>query len=181
MSETGPMASAASNRDDLYREASANYGPGLDRLAGAYEADPEQRRDLLQEIHLALWRSLENFEGRCSLRTWAYRVAHNTALTHVVRQCQTKLQNLMTLEELDTKPDNTDYEHVANQQMAFDHLLRLIHRLRPTDRELMLLYLEDLDAPSIAEITGMSPGHVRTQLHRIRNILSRRFHARRTS
>jgi hypothetical protein len=80
------------------------------------------------------------------------RVAHNTALTHVVRQCQTKLQNLMTLEELDTKPDNTDYEHVANQQMAFDHLLRLIHRLRPTDRELMLLYLEDLDAPSIAEI-----------------------------
>jgi DNA-directed RNA polymerase specialized sigma24 family protein len=33
----------------------------------------------LQEIRIALWRSFANFDGRCSLRTWVYRVAHNTA------------------------------------------------------------------------------------------------------
>jgi RNA polymerase sigma-70 factor, ECF subfamily len=173
------MASARSNRDDLYRDASTQYGAGLERLARAYEADPEHRRDLVQEIHFALWRSLETFEARCSLRTWTYRVAHNTAMAHVVRQCQTKLQNLMTLEELDANPDKTDYERMANEQMALEYLLKLIHRLRPTDRELMLLYLEGMDAPSIAEITGISPGNVRTQLHRIRSILSGRFHGRR--
>jgi RNA polymerase sigma-70 factor (ECF subfamily) len=172
------MSSASRRRDDLYRQASAEYGAGLDRLARAYEADPEQRRDLIQEIHLALWRSLEKFEARCSLRTWAYRVAHNTALSHVVRQCQVKLQNLVTLEDLDANPDHTDYERVANERMAFEQLLRLIHRLRPPDRELMLLYLEGLDAPSIAEITGLSPGNIRTQIYRIKNILSRRFHGR---
>ena len=171
-------ASAAQQRDDLYRQASTHYGAGLGRLAAAYEADPEQRRDLLQEIHFTLWRSLEKFEARCSLRTWAYRIAHNTAMAHVVRQCRTKLQNLVTLEELDANPDQIDYERLANEQMAFEHLLRLIQRLRPTDRELMLLYLEDLDAPAIAEITGMSAGSVRTQLYRIKNILSRRFHGR---
>ena len=96
-------------------------------------------------------------------------------MAHVVRQCRTKLQGLVTLEELDTNPDQTDYERVANERMAFEQLLRLIHRLRPADREVMLLYLEDLDAPSIAEITGMSPGNVRTQIYRIKNILSRRF------
>ena len=172
------MRSAKSNRDDLYRETSALYGAGLDRLASAYEADPELRRDLVQEIHLAVWRSLENFEARCSLRTWAYRVAHNTAMSYVVRRCQTKLQNLVTLEELNANPDQTDYETVANERMAFEQLLQLIHRLRPPDRELMLLYLEDLDAPSIAEITGMSAGNVRTQIYRIKNILSRRFQER---
>ena len=170
--------SAKQNRDDLYREAAAKYGAGLDRLARVHEADPEQRRDLLQEMHFALWRSLERFEARCSLKTWAYRVAHNTAMAHVVSRCRTKLQNLVTLEELDSSAAETDYERLANEQMVFEHLLRLIQRLRPTDRELMLLYLEDLDAPSIAEITGISPGNVRTQLYRIKNILSRRFHGR---
>lgn len=46
------------NQDDLYREATAAYGAGLGRLVRAYEADPEKRCDLLQEIHFALWRWL---------------------------------------------------------------------------------------------------------------------------
>jgi DNA-directed RNA polymerase specialized sigma24 family protein len=40
----------------------------------------------------------------------------------------------------------------------------------------MLLYLEDLDAASIAEIMGISIVHVRVQIHRIKGILTRRFH-----
>jgi DNA-directed RNA polymerase specialized sigma24 family protein len=35
------------------------FGPALDRLARAYEADPEKRRDLSQDIHLQLWRSFQ--------------------------------------------------------------------------------------------------------------------------
>jgi len=165
----------------MYREAAAQFGPGLDRLARAYEADPEHRRDLLQDIHLALWRSFDSYEARCSLRTWTYRVAHNTAMSHVVRQCRTKLPNLVTLEELDANPDRTNYEQIANEKMAFEQLMQLVYKLRPTDREVMLLYLEDMDAPAIAEITGMSPGSIRTQIYRIKNILSRRFHRGRTT
>jgi RNA polymerase sigma-70 factor, ECF subfamily len=61
--------------DELYKEASATYGAALQRLARGYEADPERGRDLLQEIHIELWRSLRLFDNRCSLRTWVYRVA----------------------------------------------------------------------------------------------------------
>ena len=59
------------SHERLYEEAAATFGAALGRLARAYEADPEKRRDLLQEIHLALWRSFEGFDGRCSLRTWS--------------------------------------------------------------------------------------------------------------
>jgi len=71
--------------DDRYAEVARTFGAALERLAGGYERDPDARRDLLQEIHVALWRSLARYDGRCSLRTWVYRVAHNTAISRVVR------------------------------------------------------------------------------------------------
>ena len=74
------------SRDALYKEVADNFDASLQRLARAYEADPEARRDLLQDIHLQLWRSFAHFDQRCSLRTWVYRVAHNVAIRHVVRQ-----------------------------------------------------------------------------------------------
>src|SRR5947199_191058 len=75
-----------SKQDEIYVQAVTDYGQALERLARAYEADPDRRKDLLQEIHLALWRSFANFDGRCSVRTWVYRVAHNTATSQVTRR-----------------------------------------------------------------------------------------------
>ena len=72
-------------RDNRYAEVAAEYGAALERLARGYERDSDKRRDLLQEIHIALWRSLARFDGRCSVRTWVYRVAHNVATSRVVR------------------------------------------------------------------------------------------------
>ena len=41
----------------------------------------------------------------------------------------------------------------------------------------MALYLEDVDSVTIGEIMGLSPGNVRTQIHRIKSILAKRFHS----
>src|SRR4051794_26013264 len=62
--------SAKPGQEEYWRQTAREYGAALERLAWAYESDPDRRNDLLQEIHLALWRSFENFDGRCSLRTW---------------------------------------------------------------------------------------------------------------
>lgn len=157
-------------------QATDTYGSALDRLVRAYEFDADKRRDLSQEIHLALWRSLEQFEGRCSLRTWVYRVAHNTAASYVIRQRRMNV-NLLSLEDMDAMPDSSGHEKAADDRVALEWLLELVHRLKPPDRELMLLYLEDLDAPAIGEVMGISAGNVRVQIHRIKAILARRFQA----
>jgi len=73
------------SQDDRYTEAADQFGSALERLARAYEMDPEKRRDLIQEIHFQLWRSFERFDARCSVRTWVYRVAHHVAASHVLR------------------------------------------------------------------------------------------------
>uniref|UniRef100_Q01XB4 RNA polymerase, sigma-24 subunit, ECF subfamily n=1 Tax=Solibacter usitatus (strain Ellin6076) TaxID=234267 RepID=Q01XB4_SOLUE len=163
-------------QDGRYRAAAAEYGAAIERLARAYEADPDWRRDLVQEIHLALWRSFAGWEGRCSVRTWVYRVAHNAATSHVIRQRRTNAHVLVSVEELEAAPDSVNAEEAAGQRAALDRLLGLVQQLKPLDRQVILGYLEGLDAASIGEITGLAPGNVATKIHRIKNLLSRQFH-----
>ena len=163
-------------QDEHYGEAVAAYGDALDRLARAYEADPDRRRDLLQEIHLALWRSLAGWSGMCSLRTWVYRVAHNAAASHVLREKRARMRVLVSLEELERMPDPVASEDAAGDRAALDRLLALVQTLKPLDRQVILSYLEGLDAAEIGEIAGISPGNAATKVHRIKNLLARKFH-----
>jgi RNA polymerase sigma-70 factor (ECF subfamily) len=163
-------------REDRYLEAARLYGAALERLAGAYERNLDARRDLLQDIHVALWRSLARYDGRCSLRTWVYRVAHNTAISRVVRP-RASMPTLVAIDEdLESIAETGHREEPFDRRRALDRLYALIQRLRPLDRQVMLLYLEEEDAASIAEITGLSVANVSTKVRRIKQILVRQFH-----
>jgi RNA polymerase sigma-70 factor (ECF subfamily) len=166
---------AATDKDALYAEAIAAFGPALERLAGAYEPDRDRRGDLLQEIHVALWRSFAGFDGRCSLRTWVYRVAHNTA-TSLVSRARARTPALVGLEEVEARaPGQEDWEQALDERRALARLTELVQRLKPLDRQIILLYLEGVDAAAIGEITGLSAGNVATKVHRIKRVLARSF------
>lgn len=163
------------DRDDLYGDVARDYGDALERLARAYEPDVDRRRDLLQDIHVALWQSLERFDGRCSLRTWVYRVAHNTATSQVIRR-RSRAPALMSLDDIASAPDSRDGEREMDERRVLGRLLALIQTLTPLDRQVIVLYLEGVDAASIGEITGLSASNVATKIHRIKHVLVRRFH-----
>ena len=173
------MTSPQSQPDDLYNEAVAAHGPALSRLARAYESNPESCRDLLQEIHLAVWRSFRTFDARCSLRTWVYRVAHNAAASHILRSRRMKSKTMISLEEIEEQggiaaKDDTDQS--IEQSQMLEKLFALIQCLNPLDRQVILLYLEGIDAASIGEVTGISSSYAATKIHRIKAILANRFH-----
>jgi RNA polymerase sigma-70 factor (ECF subfamily) len=168
------MEGLTATQDQLYEKASVEYGGALDRLARSYEADAETRRDLLQEIHVALWRSLSSFNGLCSLRTWVFRVAHNTAVSHVLRERRRRGRGLVSLEEIEQIPIASKAGN-RDRQQSLEQLLAMIRTLKPVDRQVILGYLEDMDAAEIGDLTGLSPGNVATKIHRIKNILAKRF------
>jgi len=162
-------------QNDLYQQAAAEFGPALARLARAYEADSDQQRDLLQEIHFGLWRSFSSFNGACSLRTWVYRVAHNTGASHMLKRQKLRLDRLTTLDALADAVDADNPAQTAEDGETLARLTSLIHTLKPPDRQLILLYLEGVDAQSIGEICGMSAAAVAMRVHRLKAALSKRF------
>jgi len=56
--------------------------------------------------------------GRCSLRTWVCRVAHNVGASHVLRQRRTRGQGLVGLEELENLPDANSGQLAADRGHA---------------------------------------------------------------
>ena len=66
-------------RDREFETLLGQHGPMLRRIAGSYEADPERRRELEQDILLAVWRALPRFRGEAPVRAFLARVAHNRA------------------------------------------------------------------------------------------------------
>ncbi len=162
-------------QDALYADAAAAHGGMIARLSSGYEADRALREDLEQEIHLQLWRSFRGFAGQCSVATWVHRIAHNVGARHVQRAVRAKPAAFVDLDGIDVADSRAGPEDSADAAATLDRLYALIWRLRPIDRQVLLLHLEDVDAAGTAEITGMTAGAVATRIHRIKALLARQF------
>lgn len=162
------------DQDARYLEAAAEHGGAMQRLARATEADPERRRDLLQDMHVALWRSFAAYDGRCSVRTWVHRVAHNVAASHVDKERRTR-RPLVTLDEIEHLPSAQNMSSGLEHNQAAEYLNEVIRELGPPDRQIITLYLEGFDAASIAEVVGLSAGAIATRVSRLKTQLARMF------
>jgi RNA polymerase sigma-70 factor (ECF subfamily) len=101
-------------------------------------------------------------------------VAHNTAVSYVNGE-RRKNAPFVGLEEIERTVATEDREPDIDQKRALQQLSAFILQLKPLDRQIMISYLEDMDAATIAEITGLSPANVRMKIHRVKSILSSRF------
>jgi len=165
-------------QDEVYRQTVDLFGRNIARFVAGYERDPGKRQELLQEVHLALWQSLAGFKGQCSLRSWAYRVAHNVGVRHVQRSLRSVEQHGMSLDDVESHVDERGDIAVTDRRLDFQRVMAVVHSLKPVDREVMLLYLEDLDATTIGDIIGLSAPNVATKVHRIKSVLAGRLGVR---
>lgn len=163
------------SQDEAYSQAAAEYGGAIERLARGYELDRDLARDLVQDIHAALWRSFEYFEGQCSMRSWVYRIGHNVAVSHIQASRRSKPGELVGIEAIAELPSADDHVQATGESQLRRSLFATIHRLKPADRQVMLLYLEELTAEEIGDVTGLSAGAVATRIHRVKALLTKAF------
>src|SRR5687768_2594847 len=61
------------------------------KVASSYCKDPDDRKDLVQEIIIQLWRSFSRFDNSVKLSTWTYRVALNVAISFYRKDSKRKI------------------------------------------------------------------------------------------
>ena len=145
------------------------FGPSLDRLAAAYEAELAERDDLLQDISFALWRALPSFRGECSERTFVYRIAHNRGLTHRARR---RLRVTEPLERAEIVADpGADPEQATIRNLTRERLLAAVRRLPEGSRQVVILSLSGLGAGEIGEVLGITENNAAVRLSRARRAL----------
>jgi len=156
----------------------AEYGPALDRLAGAYLASREDREDLVQEIAAAIWQALPRYRGEASERTWLYRIAHNVAITASAKQRRHAAREVAREDPPDPPAAGSNAEQSVLADEKRRMLLAAIRDLPAADRQITVLHLEGLSGAEIAEVTGLAEGAAATRLSRIREKLRQSVRAR---
>jgi RNA polymerase sigma-70 factor (ECF subfamily) len=152
-----------------------DYGAAIERFAAAYEAEPNERLDLMQEIAFALWRALPSFRGECSEKTFVYRIAQNRGLTHRWRR-QTRQARTVQIDGIADKtidPVSEGEMPEALVKISREELLAAVQKLPGLHRDVLVLSLEGLSNKEIAEVLGISDGNVAVRLTRARSALGR--------
>jgi RNA polymerase sigma factor (sigma-70 family) len=167
--------STASDEELVARAAGANGRPAFAMLVSRHQSEIRNtlRRmlrgnhaladDLAQETFIKAYRSLGQFRGDSSFRTWLHRIAYRSFLSEVRRN----------------EPDSEEIEehHAvsgdANEAKAFmDDFERAMLRLSPAQRDAVHFALQrGFSHPEIADIMGLPIGTVKTHVLRGRQKL----------
>ena len=130
-----------------------------------FSKDADEVNDLFQETLINLWQGFNSFKGESSIRTWIWRISLNTCISSERKKSK-----------LHTVPLSMDinlYEDTDEDSRQIQMLYNRINRLKPFDRAIVLLWLDNLSYDEIATIVGISVKNVSVRLVRIKEELKK--------
>ena len=134
----------------------------LYRFCLAYtDGQPANVDDLYQKIVSKLWNGWGSFRNESDEITWVYRVAINT-----VRMEYREQQHSVTFVPLDSQLLDSLADDSGDEQL--ETLYHLIDRLPDLDKQITLLYIDDLTHAQIADLVGLSENAVKQRIYRIK-------------
>ena len=150
------------NKTEFIEIIQANEGL-IYKVTRVYSNTPEDGQDLYQEIVYQLWKAFPFFRNEAKISTWMYRIALNTAITHLNKQ--KRKGDHLPIDELllnRTDADNTLIDE------RYEMLYAQIKKLSSIEKGIILLHLEGRPYEEIATITGFTASNVGTRLNRIK-------------
>jgi len=166
---------AAGDASGAATEALRALGPEILRFLRSVLRDEEDAADAFSHFAESLWKGLPGFRGQSSLRTWAFRIAWNSAMSlrgdawhrHGRRFATGEASKIA--EELRTKT-------VIRVERQRDELEKLRQTLSPEDQSLLVLRLDrEFSWEEIAEIlsSGGTPVQALTLMKRFERLKKR--------
>ncbi len=155
--------------ENFFTEILESHKKLIYKIANSYCRDPEERKDLVQEIVLQLWKAFPKYDNKYALSTWIYRIALNVSISYYRKEKSRK----KTEENYIQAVEFSDHGSCRNDQL--DELYNLIDLLNPLEKAVMILYLEGKNQREMADIMGTSTTNISTRINRIKNKLSSKY------
>jgi len=158
--------------DDL-ESVVALYQPRVFRFLLATLRDRDAAETLTQETFLRAWSARASFREDCSVATWLIRIALNLARDHT-RTGRFRFWKRVTASAVDVAEvaafvptrDRSAEEHLIAQQQVTE-IWQTVNGLSNRQRTIFLLrFLEEMEIPEIASVTGLPLGTVKSHLYR---------------
>ncbi len=132
--------------------------------------DDEEALDVTQEVFVRAFRNLKRFDGRCSLKAWLFRIAHNLCVDRARRR-----RVRFAEEQLECGEDEQHASLVSDDRwnpesvMLTDELLtvvdRAVERLSPKLKAVLILHdREEMAYEEIAQVLELPLGTVKSRL-----------------
>jgi RNA polymerase sigma-70 factor (ECF subfamily) len=122
----------------------------------------EMVEDVLNETLMEVWRQAARFEGRSSVNTWVFSIAHHRAVSRLRRKRETSLdeETAAAIEDQAPTPD----QNAANSDMS-RILAELMTQLSAEHREILnLAYYQEFSVQEIAEALDLPANTVKTRM-----------------
>ena len=158
-----------------YTEIYNNFSPKILRYLNS-TFSIEDSEDLLQEIFMKVYNSLNAFRNESSLNTWIYKIATNTVIDKLKSSSYkfSKAQDELNAKEMhyDNHHLMTTFDiHIEKAEM-YDCIRQFIKELTDKNRTVFILnQYEGLTNAEISEILQISIDSVKIRLHRAKETL----------
>lgn len=167
---------------DAFEELVRRYEKRVYAVALRSSGSPEDAADIVQEVFLRAWRSIESFRGDSGFSTWLFRITMNLCVDFARhKQAQPQTQSIVDEEENERQvPDTapTPEEHLENRELGRE-LAAALEEISEEHRRIVLLRdVSGMSYTEIADVLEISEGTVKSRLSRariaLRKVLLRR-------
>jgi RNA polymerase sigma-70 factor (ECF subfamily) len=162
--------------EQLFAEVTETCTGLITRIALSYEADPALRRELIQDVLLAIWLALPSWRGAASLKTFAASIAQKRCISHVVKRTREPRQVELSHDIASSSPA-PDELALRNEQKR--RLTAAIQHLPIPQREAIVLCLEGFSYLEVAEILGITANAAMLRCQRAKSALKSMLERRR--
>lgn len=159
------------------------HSPAIYRLGLRLMGNEAEAEDIMQETFISAFKAIDSFEGRSSLGTWLYRIAHNAAMMRLRKpnHDMISVEESLSYETQAVVPKQLfDWcclpeEDFENDEVRAE-LEQAIHELPESLRIVFIMReLEGLSTVETAEALDLSESAVKVRLHRARLWLRERL------
>jgi len=144
------------------------YQPYAFSLAMKFLCDEAEACDVVQDSFLRVWNNIDRYDPNQRFTTWLYKIVANLCVDRFRALKRTRSIFLSRERDpmMEDLPDERDWEALQSHEQLADIVRTLSKRLSRTQRLVFTLRdLQDLTVEEVVEITGLSIGSVKTNLH----------------